>query len=70
MADKPDGKQVVRHPHRIGPLSRPAAIAAILYGIAGALFIVSLGMPPKLWAAVIVGVIGGVMAPLIFKRWP
>jgi hypothetical protein len=69
MDDKPDGKHFVR-PHRIGPLSLPAAVAVLLYGLASGLIIVSLGMPPKLWAALIIGAIGGAVAPFVFKRWP
>jgi hypothetical protein len=66
--DKRDGKR--RNPHPIGPLSRPAAATALLFGIAAGLAIVCLDMPAKLWAALIIGAIGGVVAPLIFKRWP
>jgi hypothetical protein len=45
-------------------------VASMLWGLVGGLFIVSVGLPPKLWAVLLVGVIGGMVCAFAIKRWP
>jgi membrane associated rhomboid family serine protease len=52
------------------PLSRPAVVAALVFGLPAGLAIAFLDMPAKLWAAAIIGILGGLVASFALKRWP
>jgi membrane associated rhomboid family serine protease len=71
MTDTPERKHVERH-RLFGPLSRPAATLALVFGLPAGLAVALLDRPAKLWAALIIGTIGGLMCAfmLLRRRWP